>query len=138
MMGGFEKGADGVIACSLEATDLPQRVAEWRALLAHVIERTPIENGVRVRFGPGIGAAAVADLADRERGCCAFFEFSIHLARGGVTLDVRAPAEAKALVDALFEVQEHTAVATALGKPASSCGCGDKDQDAEQAHSDAE
>ena len=91
------------IACTLEATDRPARVDEWRALIAHAEHQTQIEGGYRVDFAPGsVTVASVSDLAEREMGCCAFFSFTVGEHDGRVTLDVVAPEEALPVVEALI------------------------------------
>ena len=102
------------VTCTLQPIDRKTRVEEWRSLLERVVERTSVEGGVNVRFGPGVKGATVADLASREVECCSFFDFSLAISRSGLTLEVRAPAEGQAMLDELF------------GDPkpkASSCGC---------------
>jgi hypothetical protein len=47
----------------------------------------------------------VARLAAEEQGCCAFFDFSLHLNPSALVLDVRAPAAAADLVVSLFGAQ---------------------------------
>jgi len=91
------------IACTLDVNELPDRLAEWRHLAEHAVDRADIDQGVRVRFGRSVSAADVADLAAREQGCCSFFTFTIHIAADGTTLDVTAPADARELVRALFD-----------------------------------
>jgi hypothetical protein len=90
------------ISCTLEAADMPDRLARWRRLAAHVVERTDTDDGVRVRFDNRVSAGEVADLAAAEQGCCSFFAFTLHIAADGTTLDVGAPAEARGLVDMLL------------------------------------
>jgi hypothetical protein len=101
------------IACSLAASDLPERLDEWRALLSSVVERAACDGGVRLRFAPGVDAAALAGLAARELECCPFFTFGLVLSAGGLVMEVRAPEGAAMLVDALPEV----------ALPRSACGC---------------
>jgi hypothetical protein len=42
-------------------------------------------------------------LAVRESGCCSFFEFSLTVAGGSVSLDVGVPSEQLAVLDALTD-----------------------------------
>ena len=81
---------------------MPDRLARWQRLAAHVVERTDTDDGVRVRFDNLVSAGEVADLAAAEQGCCSFFAFTLHIAADGTTLDVGAPAEARGLVDMLL------------------------------------
>ena len=91
------------IACTLEPTDLPARLADWRALVAEAVERQEVEGGVRLRFPPVAGlASCIAALAEAEHGCCGFFDFTLAIGPEGTSLTVTAPAEARAMVDALL------------------------------------
>jgi MerR family transcriptional regulator, copper efflux regulator len=81
-----------VTGCALPAADREGRLVEWRALLATSVGREPIGGGTRFRF-PASLAGQIASLAAAESECCAFFEFTLHIASGEAILDVRAPAE---------------------------------------------
>ena len=89
------------IACTLDASQLNDRLAEWRSVLDRVTERSDIQSGVHVRFA-GVSAAELADLAEREQHCCSFFEFTVIVDRQGVALEVRAPADARSILDEIF------------------------------------
>ena len=91
------------IACTLDPTDVPDRVEAWKDLLAHATGRTPIDGGLTVRFPPGPETArAVAALAAAEQACCSFFAFAIRPTSDATELDVRAPGEAAEVVHTLF------------------------------------
>jgi DNA-binding transcriptional MerR regulator len=104
---GDEEGP--AIACTLDAGQMGSRVEEWSALLATddergsgVVARTAIDDGVRLRFGPGTDVAELARLAAAEQDCCRFFRFTLAIDTGGVALEVRAPSGAIDVVTALF------------------------------------
>jgi DNA-binding transcriptional MerR regulator len=91
------------IACALEPGAMPARLAEWRAVLDQARSRTTIAGGgVRIEFGTGIDAGALAQLAAAEQRCCAFFTFAITVDVRGVGLEVHAPHDAKELLTTLF------------------------------------
>jgi DNA-binding transcriptional MerR regulator len=93
------------IACTLAPDRMSDRMVEWQELLAQAIGREPIDGGGRVRFPAGADRAAeVARLAAAERDCCAFFDFTIAMNHTGTVLEVRAPADAAVLIDAVFGV----------------------------------
>jgi hypothetical protein len=92
------------VACTLQPSEVPARLSEWQALLAHAVEKTEIGDGVRVQFDDSVDPTAVVDLAARERDCCAFFTFAVELSPDGVALEIRAPGEAAALARALAGV----------------------------------
>jgi hypothetical protein len=93
---------DPTIACSLSPTDVPDRLGEWQSLLASVVDRIEIDGGARLLLAPGTDVRRVAELAGKEHECCPFFEFDIHLGREGLALDVRAPADAAPIIEALL------------------------------------
>jgi DNA-binding transcriptional MerR regulator len=96
-------GDEPPIVCTLGADQMDGRVTEWQAVLTQVVDRQAIEGGVRLQFptSPGL-AATIADLAEREHGCCSFFDFAVRISAAGLSLDVRAPEAAADLVAALF------------------------------------
>src|SRR5439155_1568024 len=55
------------IACTLDVTEMPGRLAQWRHLAEHVVERADTDDGLRVRFDNRVSAAGVADLAAKEQ-----------------------------------------------------------------------
>lgn len=94
--------SEPVVACTLEAAELPGRVQEWRDVVAHVTGRTPIAGGTRLALDAGAPLDELATLMRAEQSCCRFFAFALTVDRRGAALEVRAPAEGLAMVDALF------------------------------------
>jgi len=90
-------------ACSLPIADQPARVGEWDALFQTAVRE--IETGPGgVRFlldRSRATVAAVADLADRESQCCAFFTFGVRVASDALALSVDADPEHAEVVQAL-------------------------------------
>ena len=99
-------GVDGapIIACTLDASAMGTRIAEWQALLAVASARAAHADGVRVEFGADAPVAEIARLAAAEQGCCSFFSFAITVDERGVGLEVQAPDDARPVIDALFGV----------------------------------
>ena len=102
-------GDEPPVACTLDIGRMGSRAEEWAALLdakqdmlSGVVARTPIDGGVRLRFGPGTDVAEVARLAAAEQDCCRFFRFTLSIDTDGIALEVRAPAGAFDVVTALF------------------------------------
>lgn len=91
------------IACTLSASDKSTRGDEWRRFFAtNVDEVVRTDASVRVRLKDGDGViVSTIDLARREKDCCAFFEFRLELLPDQVWLEIGAPAEAAAFLDAL-------------------------------------
>jgi hypothetical protein len=82
-------------ACSLPLADQPGRVAEWDTLFATAVRRVEkLPGGVRFELDRSRAAvAAVADLADRESQCCAFFTFGVTVGFDTLALSVDADPE---------------------------------------------
>jgi MerR family copper efflux transcriptional regulator len=93
---------DVAVACTLGADEMGSRIAEWQDVLAHVRERTPIEGGLRLVLGGDVPMEEVLRLAAAEHGCCAFFSFALTIDERGTALEVTAPADAAAMVEAVF------------------------------------
>lgn len=94
------------VACTLGSDDFAERLGRWQAFAARAIGRRELVDGVALHFPPGRKlASAVADLAVAEQDCCRFFDFSLQLAATGTTMEIRAPAHARELVDALVGVR---------------------------------
>ena len=90
------------VACTLDASDLPDRLAEWRSTLATVIRREPIDGGLRLVLPTDVAVGQLAELAAAEQDCCRFFGFAITMDERGVALEVTAPPDALDLVQSLF------------------------------------
>src|SRR5262249_44576384 len=67
-------------ACQLGPADYPGRVAAWQQLVAGAVERDETADGLLLRFDETVSVGEVADLASKERDCCSFFDFTIHVA----------------------------------------------------------
>ena len=94
---------DVPIVCTLDTHSVPERMAEWRALLAHVLETTTTRDGaVLVHFDGAVPVAELARLSAAEQRCCAFLSFRIRFDAEGITLEVSAPDEARSVVDSLL------------------------------------
>jgi DNA-binding transcriptional MerR regulator len=104
MPSGGGSDAEIPIACSLDADSMSERLEEWGRLASNITARDDTADGVRLRFGPGVSAAEVAELAAREQQCCSFLRFSVGIAGGEVSLDISAPVGARDVIDALLPV----------------------------------
>jgi hypothetical protein len=89
------------IACSLGADDARERVQEWRRFFDRSVVAIEQIADAQVRFllgtDPGELTDAV-DLAQREKACCPFFDFSIQVEPDRCWLVVAVPAEATAVL----------------------------------------
>ena len=88
------------IACSLTVADAHDRMDEWRSFVAdHVASSFLDGEGVRLRLRDGDEALlAAADLAAREKACCAFFTFAVEIDAEGRLLRIGGPRDAREIV----------------------------------------
>ena len=91
-----------VIACTLPADSMKGRLGDWQSLLAHVARRERIDGGVRCLFAASVPNAELIRLVAAEQDCCQFFQFAITVDTRGVALEVRAPEDARSIVESLF------------------------------------
>ncbi|MFG2302443.1 hypothetical protein [Actinacidiphila glaucinigra] len=64
----------------LGSAELGERTGQWRVLVAKAERREDIDDGLRLSFPPDADLAGqLASLAAAEQGCCAFFDFTLHL-----------------------------------------------------------
>lgn len=92
------------IACSLSASGLDARAAEWRALVASSVSAVAVDPGdtavrLALRDGDAALTSAVA-LAQREKECCPFFDVSLVLEADRRTLVLAVPEGAEEVLRA--------------------------------------
>jgi MerR family transcriptional regulator, copper efflux regulator len=92
------------IACTLSTDAMKGRIDDWQVLLDHVERRERINGGVRNVFGPSVSHAELIRLVAAEQDCCQFFQFAITVDTRGIALEVRAPEDARPIVEAMFGV----------------------------------
>jgi hypothetical protein len=93
-----------VIACSLSASELPERRGRWLALTDRaLVSRAATPDGVRLTFraAPGVEDELEA-LAQLERECCDFAAFEVAATGDRVTLDVKSSGDGVTAVRELF------------------------------------
>lgn len=90
------------IACTLTPDDASDRIEEWRRFLSGSV-RTAIRTSreqLRIRLKPSTEDLLISvDLAQRERACCEFFQFSIKLGPDTSWLVIGVPPEASSVLD---------------------------------------
>ena len=88
------------IACSLDAAQLTDRLADWRRVLAGVTARAdgagPHE--VILQLGSQTSVSELATLCKDEVACCPFFTFDLRLSAEGMALQIRVPPEAASVL----------------------------------------
>ena len=90
------------IACALGPDAVRGRLEDWRALLVHVSGRSALDGGVRIEFAAGAPQEELMRLVAAEQDGCQFLRFAITVDARGIGLEVRAPDDARAVIDALF------------------------------------
>ncbi len=87
------------IACTLTASDLTDREGAWQKLLGSgLVERDLVPGGLRLSAAPG-AAAALIELIDLERECCAWIHFEVV---GGSVATLTAEGEGAAVLAEMF------------------------------------
>ena len=104
---------DAAIACTLAASEVPQRLADWQEALRDVTAREPIDGGVRLRLPRGAPLAALATSIEAEQRCCRFFTFTLTVGVDAIVLEVTAPTGAADVVGP----SSARAADTATGRP---------------------
>jgi hypothetical protein len=96
---------DAVVACSLDREELAERGARWDAVATRTfLERVPTERGVQLVFLRDTGVEdELRGLAELERKCCAFAEWTVTADDGRVVVHVDGSSdEGVAAVQAMF------------------------------------
>ncbi len=78
------------IACTLGSVEASGQIREWGDLQHVATDVDAHDKGVRLFF-PAALAEEVEDLANRERGCCAFLSIHTTLIGEELTLDISSP-----------------------------------------------
>lgn len=90
------------VACTLSAGDHRERAARWHVIADEsLIAVVPTSAGLRLRFLPD-AAGELEQLAELERECCAFAQWSVTPADDEVVLDVTAEGDAIDAVHSMF------------------------------------
>src|SRR5690348_16924244 len=70
-------GESPPIACTLSAAELRDRQGAWaKVLRSGLVDRERVAGGIRLHAASG-AAAALIDLIDLERECCAWIQFAV-------------------------------------------------------------
>jgi len=91
-----------VVACTLPAHEIGDRLAQWKTTVAAATGRTSIDGGARITFDRDVDIAAIGALVAAEQHCCRFFTFTLTVTTDRVALDVTGPSEARPVIDALM------------------------------------
>jgi len=87
------------IACTLSASDLEDREGAWKKLMGSgLVRREAVPGGIRLSAAAG-AAAALIELIDLERECCAWIHFEVD--RGSV-VTMTADGAGEAVLAGMF------------------------------------
>src|SRR5712691_342410 len=87
------------IACTLSASDLKDRQGAWNKLMGSgLVARELVPGGIRCSPAPG-AVAALIELIDLERECCAWIQFEVG---DGSVVTLTAEAEGAAVLAGMF------------------------------------
>jgi hypothetical protein len=93
------------VACSLAKAEFADRQERWRQLWQRAaVNAVTTSNGLRLLFraAPGV-EAELRQLAELERDCCAFSDWSVQISGEELVLDATAPTqEGITAVQAMF------------------------------------
>lgn len=93
-------------ACTLPTAQRPLRIAEFDDLFRTAATAVTRMGPRRARWSltpePDV-PARTADLVARESLCCSFFDFTLRVTQGSLTLDVAVPGAQIAVLDGLVD-----------------------------------
>ncbi len=92
------------IACTLNVTKMPRRIADWRSVLDFAERRQPIDGGARVTFSDSVPLTDLVSVVTAEQQCCRFFSFAITIDERGLALEIRTPDEGREVLERLLKV----------------------------------
>jgi hypothetical protein len=94
----------GVIgaSCTLDAADIPARIAEWAALRERAVAVRRIPGGMTLALGADESLPEVMHLVARESACCAFYTFTLRVEGTSRELHINAGEGRDAAVEALL------------------------------------
>jgi len=79
---------------------MAERIGKWRMVLQGAA-RKEVSGGVAMSV-PSDRAGEIVELVVAEQKCCSFFDFRLHFRGGVVEFEVRAPAQASAMLARVF------------------------------------
>jgi hypothetical protein len=92
--------------CTLDAAALYEREDEFRELFARALQRVERHDARSARLALDAACEVEArDLFARERGCCAFFDFTVAVVDEALVVDVRVPSESEAALAFLLALR---------------------------------
>lgn len=92
------------IACTLTADAMVDRLAEWSAFLSSMVRKVSSDpdHATLTLVGGTEPLLTAADLAEREKACCPFFDFTFEWDQSETLLHVGVPREAESILAGLL------------------------------------
>jgi hypothetical protein len=90
------------IACTLSEVEAHSQIGDWQKMVDRCVERVSRVNQNRLDLtlrSDLVDLTSFVRLVQREKACCAFFEFAFDVEAAGVTLVVRVPENAVGVLD---------------------------------------
>ncbi|MDP9021540.1 MAG: hypothetical protein M3N57_02350 [Actinomycetota bacterium] len=99
---------DAGASCTLDEQGAARRSVEFANVVERGLrDRKRTSGGVRLTFDRKEGLEEdLRELVRRESGCCAFFSFDVDVTEGVIVVEVAAPAEKDAYLEALYRATE--------------------------------
>ncbi len=99
---------DGGASCNLDEQGAARRNVEFADVVERGLrDRQRTSGGVRLTFDRKEGLEDdLRELVRRESECCAFFSFDVDVTEGFIVLEVAAPTEKDAYLDALYRATD--------------------------------
>jgi hypothetical protein len=90
------------IACTLSEKQAHAQLGEWQELVARSVRRTSRVASTRLDLtlrSDLVDLISLVRLVQREKECCAFFEFTLDIKADAVALVIEVPEEADGVLD---------------------------------------
>lgn len=99
---------DAGASCELNEQGAQRRNVEFAAVVEHGLrDRKRTTDGVQLTFDHDERLKNdVRELVGRESQCCAFFTFDVHVTEDTIAINVSAPADKHAYLDALYRATD--------------------------------
>jgi hypothetical protein len=91
-------------ACTLDADEVPARLAEWRALRERASDVRHSDGAAIITLAADEPLPALAELINRESACCGFYRFTVRVAGDSRELEIDAGPDGRVAVAALLSL----------------------------------
>ena len=94
-------------ACTLEGTEMMERIAAWREVSAQAISRRVEAGRITSVYPPDQQLLTrLQDLITAEAVCCSFLKFTIHTGAHETIVRLTYPEAARQLVEAIIPLED--------------------------------